>query len=618
MKRHLFKKFIILILSVVMIAGLFPYETGINAASKPGKPVVSLKADDTGTGFTITIKKTTGATGYKVMMKKPSDSKYQKFKTFNTDTSVDTTLSLDNLAYGTYYVKVRAYSKVKGKVTWGKYSKARKIVLKKPVLSAESFKVGDVVIFGKFETDDNFDNGKEPLEWVVLSNDGSELFLTTRQIISEADMASTNKDAEGGNKKDGEITWANRSLRAYLNGDFIKETFTDEEAAIIAETELTDVNTVDKVFLLSEDELKNNDGYFYNNMNAYRRCGTTTFAYNDHDLDGDRCYTSVWTCSDYLDGGTVHKARDGKYACYWWLRTPGNNKTFRMVSETGGIISVEYNECEIETSHVDDDGEIFYAETFGLRPALKVKLTDEALGLLTLTGDNDGVKVITASSIKDKIVDISEAKQGDIITFGTYEQDNNLENGQEPIRWIVLQKTKSQLMLMSKYGLDVQPFNTEGVDIRWENCSLRAWLNDDFYNTAFTDEEKEKINTKTVKNGENPFYSDSTASADTLDKVFLLSIEGATNKAYNFSEDRGDYDDLRKCAPTEYATAKGAYISDIQTKDGLFTSLWWLRTVGQYENETVYVIGSGYIRKDGWSVNRNDFVIRPVIAISLQ
>ena len=173
-------------------------------------------------------------------------------------------------------------------------------------------------------------------------------------------------------------------------------------------------------------------------------------------------------------------------------------------------------------------------------------------------------------------------------------------------------------MLMSKYGLDVQPFNTEGVDIRWENCSLRAWLNDDFYNTAFTDEEKEKINTKTVKNGENPFYSDSTASADTLDKVFLLSIEGATNKAYNFSEDRGDYDDLRKCAPTEYATAKGAYISDIQTKDGLFTSLWWLRTVGQYENETVYVIGSGYIRKDGWNVNRNDFVIRPVIAISLQ
>ena len=63
-------------------------------------------------------------------MKKPSDSKYQKFKTFNTDTSVDTTLSLDKLTYGTYYVKVRAYSKVKSKVTWGKYSKARKIVLK--------------------------------------------------------------------------------------------------------------------------------------------------------------------------------------------------------------------------------------------------------------------------------------------------------------------------------------------------------------------------------------------------------------------------------------------------------------------------------------------------------
>ena len=586
----------------------------ISAAEKPKKPKISLSVTENGCGITVRIAKTKGATGYKVMMKKPSDSKYQKVKTFNTDTSVKTTLSIEDLAYGTYYVKVRAYSKVKSNVTWGKYCKAKKIVLEKPVIDVSSISVGDVVLFGSFETDNNMENGKEPLEWVVLSNDGSELFLVTRHIISEAEMYTFNDDDE----YDEKIRWENCALRAYLNGDFLKETFNDKEASVIADTELTDVNTVDKVFLLSEDEIKKNEGYFYHNMNFYRRCGATKFASSDHDFDGDHNFTSVWTCSEYLDN-KVHRARDGAFACYWWLRTPGKNKgTFRMVSETGSVITVEYDECEIETVHEDYDGEIFYAEGFGLRPALKVNLTEEALGLLTLTGDNDGIDIKTTESVEDNIVNISKAKQGDIITFGTYEQDNDPENGPEPVRWIVLQKTDSELLVMSKYGLDAQPYHTKGIKIRWENCSLRKWLNNDFYNTAFTDTEKEKIITKTIKNSENPFYNYTTASVDTEDKVFLLSIQEATDDSYGFETDRTAYDDLRKCALTEYAIAKGGKVTEDTSPDGVFSGLWWLRTVGSSDYNASYVIGSGYIRKDGWNADSGDFIIRPVIAISLK
>ena len=287
-----------------------------------------------------------------------------------------------------------------------------------------------------------------------------------------------------------------------------------------------------------------------------------------------------------------------------------------MVSETGAIINAEANVSEIYTGHHDDD-EDYYAEGFGVRPALKVKLTEKAFGLLTLTGDNVAVEKKTTESIKDKIVDISKADQGDIITFGTYEQDNNLENGQEPIRWIVLSKNKSRLLVMSKYGLDAQPYNSVEEDVRWENCSLRKWLNEDFYNTAFSDEEKTKIQTKPIKNDKNPFYETSTASADTQDKVFLLSIEGATNAEYRFNADRTYNDDLRKCAPTFYAINRGGQLSDDDTAENLPAGLWWFRTVGQYEYKAAYVIGRGYIRKDGWTVTNNYF-IRPVISISLK
>ena len=76
----------------------------------------------------------------------------------------------------------------------------------------------------------------------------------------------------------------------------------------------------------------------------------------------------------------------------------------------------------------------------------------------------------------------------DTIKCGKYEQDNNLENGPEPIEWIDLdyddQENKS--LLLSKYGLDASQYHADGGEITWEGCSLRNWLNWDFLNDAFT------------------------------------------------------------------------------------------------------------------------------------
>lgn len=124
--------------------------------------------------------------------------------------------------------------------------------------------------------------------------------------------------------------------------------------------------------------------------------------------------------------------------------------------------------------------------------------------------------------------------EGNEVIFGTYEQDDNLENGAEPIEWIVLKRDGENALLLSKYALDAKPFNDQDAPISWEKCTLRKWLNEDFLNTAFTEEEKEVVQLRNVDNGlEQQCYSMSWINAmpdryrqnDTMDKVFLLSTK---------------------------------------------------------------------------------------------
>ena len=97
-------------------------------------------------------------------------------------------------------------------------------------------------------------------------------------------------------------------------------------------------------------------------------------------------------------------------------------------------------------------------------------------------------------------------KVGDIVTFGSYEQDGRLSNGSEPIEWDVLDEKDGRYLLISHYVLDVQQFDDGRTDtslradedesstfVTWETCSLRKWLNNEFYNTAFSATEQQYI-----------------------------------------------------------------------------------------------------------------------------
>ena len=93
----------------------------------------------------------------------------------------------------------------------------------------------------------------------------------------------------------------------------------------------------------------------------------------------------------------------------------------------------------------------------------------------------------------------------------------------EPIKWRVLQSENGEVFLLSDVILDRQPYNENYEDITWEESSLRTWLNGEFINRAFSDEEKEKINITEIVNQDNPDYG-TEGGNNTSDKIFLLSL----------------------------------------------------------------------------------------------
>ena len=207
---------------------------------------------------------------------------------------------------------------------------------------------------------------------------------------------------------------------------------------------------------------------------------------------------------------------------------------------------------------------------------------------------------------KSNLIDI---KKGDTVKFGFYEQDNNTTNGKEEIEWIVLNVEGSKALVISKYALDCQQYNTSNTDVTWESCSLRKWMNNTFINEAFDSKHQELIPSVSVSADKNPNYSTNPGNA-TTDKVFLLSIPEV--------EKYFTTDESRKCAPTAYAKAQGAYTSDsYKTASGEAMCWWWLRSPGDDQFSAAYVSYGGSVDFGGYLVYRDFVAVRPALWINL-
>ncbi len=184
------------------------------------------------------------------------------------------------------------------------------------------------------------------------------------------------------------------------------------------------------------------------------------------------------------------------------------------------------------------------------------------------------------------------------IIFGSYEQDGNTKNGKEPLEWEVLGKDGNGILVATRYIIDYQPYNNENADVTWKTCTLRKWLNQKFYKTAFNEKEQAKIKTTKIENADNP-YSGIDGGKSTNDKVFCLSLDEIlkyyTMSTFDESRISGYCQDLI-ITPTQYVQNQGFYPYPISeesfkniykdfgyTKDciGREGETWWLRSIGR-------------------------------------
>ncbi len=196
---------------------------------------------------------------------------------------------------------------------------------------------------------------------------------------------------------------------------------------------------------------------------------------------------------------------------------------------------------------------------------------------------------------------LENAKVGDILIFGSYEQDNDTGNGREPISWLVLAVEDGKMLLIAEENLDCQPYNTEDTDITWENCTLRSWLNNDFVNSAFTPAQQSAIALTDLTNNDNSEYGTNGGNS-TQDKIFLLSIDEA-NKYF-----AGDSD--RAAKNTAYAKEQGAY-------DDSGMGWWWLRSPGYGADYAACVSLDGSVFEYGDDVDCDNDAVRPALWLDL-
>lgn len=195
-------------------------------------------------------------------------------------------------------------------------------------------KKGDIIKFGKYPQDE--DGRVLPIEWIVLDVTENEAFLISRYALDCKPFEDNHKLMSW---------WCISELRRWLNNEFIKSAFSDEDTTKILISELKkngnpkfDIapgeDTRDRVFCLSlaEAEL-----YFSNDED--RQCVPTAYA---------------------VKQGVYVK---DKRFFYWWLRSPG------ILENTAA--------CVDGHGSLNWSGTHIHSSQCAVRPALRIALSSK-------------------------------------------------------------------------------------------------------------------------------------------------------------------------------------------------------------------------------------------------
>ena len=176
-------------------------------------------------------------------------------------------------------------------------------------MEISDIKVGSFITYGRYFQDS--DNAKSPIEWLVLDVKGNEALLISRYGL----------DCKQYHHAYDDITWENCDLRKWLNSDFLKSAFSNEESERILVSELKNDNnpklgtlggndTKDRIFCLSIAEAEQ-----YFSSDEDRQCRPTAYA-------------------------RKHGAYVDNDCCYWWLRSPGCSQNFASYVYAVGALNL--------------------------------------------------------------------------------------------------------------------------------------------------------------------------------------------------------------------------------------------------------------------------------------
>ena len=478
----------------------------------------------------------------------------------------------------------------------------------------------DCVYFGHYLQEDtngdstvNSSDTKQPIKWRVLSVDGDDAFLMADQGLDCKPYHGSNND----------VTWEISTLRSWLNGydasyntvgkdyssnNFIDAAFTagEQNAILPGQVENADNpsygteggnSTTDKIYLLSIEEVSN-AAYGFNSkfacISATREMRLTAYA-------GQRgVYVS--TSTGYAGNG------------YWWLRSPGSS-------------SSDASEVYSDGEGIYDYGPVNYG-IVAVRPVLHLNLSYSNLWSYAGKVSSDKRK-----NIHDPQVAGDGTVTWDCVYFGNYYQNDtngdgtgNSSDTKQPIKWRVLSVNGDDAFLMADQNLFGASYNETDIGVTWETCTLRSWLNGyssssntagfsyssfNFINTAFTTEESNAIYLSRVENNDNSQYGTEGGNA-TWDRVYLLSIDEASNPAYGFN-DRFDISSKTRISKNTAYTAGTSGMNSVGSAD-----YWWLRSPGY---NSYY---ASRVDSDGWGgyygrgvVNYGSVGVRPVLHLDL-
>lgn len=148
----------------------------------------------------------------------------------------------------------------------------------------------------------------------------------------------------------------------------------------------------------------------------------------------------------------------------------------------------------------------------------------------------------------------------------------------------------------------------------WEYSTVRTWLNETFFVTAFSSSERSQIPcTKLTTPACSTFRSDYDVG-ETGDYVFLPSYQDMLNSLYGFSSDDFDYN--RRAHSSDYAKSQGVCVdTSCEDKYDKYVSYYRLRSAGYDSNSTAGVFYRSYVY-DEWYTHYTFSGIRPALCFN--